>query len=276
MAGYLKTGEFAALCGTTKDTLIHYDRTGLLRPVRVSGSGYRMYLPSQAYCFHSIRALAKAGLALDEVRLAICEEDALPDALRRSRTKLESRMVELAAALERIDELDRQVEAAGEARSRSPYIVHRPRRRLALFGVAATGAESYEGEAAVSRFMEVASELSASGPLGELALYGGECSAVPPADGPVRYDDLFCVLPDGAAYAGGTGAIDAGDYVVVYGECAPDATAEAHLELLEFARGRGLRCDMTRYEIACARAFDSSEGAYRFTVEMRAIPVDDR
>lgn len=276
MAGYLKTGEFAELCGTTKDTLIHYDRIGLLRPARVSDSGYRMYLPSQAYCFYSIRALAKAGLTLDETRAAICDDAALPGALRRSRAKLESHMAELAAAIDRIDELACQVEAAGETRLRSPYIVHRPRRTLALFGVAATGAESYEGEAAVSRFMEVASELAASGPLGELALYGGMCSAAPSPDGPVRYDDLFCVLPDGAAYEGDTGTIDAGDYVVVYGECAPDATAGAHIDLLEFACSRGLRCDSARYEIACARAFDSNEGTYRFTVEMRAIPADDR
>lgn len=40
MDSFLKCGEFAALCGTTKNTLIHYDRLGLLSPAYVTESGY--------------------------------------------------------------------------------------------------------------------------------------------------------------------------------------------------------------------------------------------
>ena len=40
---YLKTGEFASLCGVTKDTLFHYDDIGLLKPARVGENGYRLY-----------------------------------------------------------------------------------------------------------------------------------------------------------------------------------------------------------------------------------------
>lgn len=36
---FLKTGEFARLCHTTKETLFHYDREGILRPRYVSENG---------------------------------------------------------------------------------------------------------------------------------------------------------------------------------------------------------------------------------------------
>ena len=39
----LKTAAFAALCGVKKDTLLHYDRIGLLKPSRVGENGYRYY-----------------------------------------------------------------------------------------------------------------------------------------------------------------------------------------------------------------------------------------
>lgn len=34
---YFKTAEFAALCGVRKDTLLHYDHIGLLKPQWVGG-----------------------------------------------------------------------------------------------------------------------------------------------------------------------------------------------------------------------------------------------
>lgn len=38
-----KTAEFAALCGVKKDTLLHYDHIGLLKPQWVGENGYRYY-----------------------------------------------------------------------------------------------------------------------------------------------------------------------------------------------------------------------------------------
>ena len=36
-----KTAAFAALCGVKKDTLLHYDHIGLLRPQAVGENGYQ-------------------------------------------------------------------------------------------------------------------------------------------------------------------------------------------------------------------------------------------
>lgn len=40
---YLSAGRFAALVGTTKETLFHYDEIGLFVPKRRGTNGYRYY-----------------------------------------------------------------------------------------------------------------------------------------------------------------------------------------------------------------------------------------
>ena len=41
MKNYYKISEFAGLCGRSRDTLLHYDRIGILKPAFVAPSGYR-------------------------------------------------------------------------------------------------------------------------------------------------------------------------------------------------------------------------------------------
>lgn len=62
------TGQFAALCGTTKDTLFHYDRIGLLKPRFVGENRYRRYTSAQLFDFDLIRVLQQAGSTLDEIK----------------------------------------------------------------------------------------------------------------------------------------------------------------------------------------------------------------
>ena len=66
---FFKAGEFAALCGVKKDTLLHYDHIGILRPERVDEeTGYRYYSARQFYTFDLISALKKLGVPLREIR----------------------------------------------------------------------------------------------------------------------------------------------------------------------------------------------------------------
>lgn len=65
---YFKTGEFAKLCGTTKDTLFHYDDIGLLKPAKVEENGYRYYSVNQAYLFDMISMLKEVGMNLAEIK----------------------------------------------------------------------------------------------------------------------------------------------------------------------------------------------------------------
>lgn len=65
---YLTTGQFAQLCGTSKDTLFHYDRAGILKPKYVSANGYRRYSPEQFFEFDLIWVLKEAGSSLEDIR----------------------------------------------------------------------------------------------------------------------------------------------------------------------------------------------------------------
>ncbi len=65
---FLKTGDFARLCRTTKETLFHYDREGVLKPKYVSGNGYRRYGMEQYFDFDLISLLKETGSTLGEIR----------------------------------------------------------------------------------------------------------------------------------------------------------------------------------------------------------------
>ena len=65
---FFKTGEFAKLCHTTKDTLFHYDRIGLLRPAQLAANGYRLYTINQMYLFDLITIFKELGMSLEEIR----------------------------------------------------------------------------------------------------------------------------------------------------------------------------------------------------------------
>jgi len=68
MDDLFKTGKFAEYCGTTKDTLRHYEDIGLLIPVFISENGYKWYSPVQMVEFLLIDALKNPGCSLGEVK----------------------------------------------------------------------------------------------------------------------------------------------------------------------------------------------------------------
>ena len=64
---YLRSGQFAALCRTTKETLRHYRAIGLIEPAFVSDSGYAYYSPLQLGDFMLVAALQRAGSSLADI-----------------------------------------------------------------------------------------------------------------------------------------------------------------------------------------------------------------
>ena len=148
---FLKSGEFAELCGTTKNTLIHYDQMGLLKPARVAESGYRLYLASQRYRFLPVRALADSGMPLQEVKRVLETDDAraLATSLDATRGEIEARIASLRESLERIDEVARQARTACEIDAGSIGVIRRPARRIAMLGVAAVGLGAYSDDLVV-------------------------------------------------------------------------------------------------------------------------------
>jgi DNA-binding transcriptional MerR regulator len=71
----LSIGEFSKICRCTTKTLRHYDRIGLLKPVRHNrGTGYRYYEISQLFRMLFIQKLKKYGFTLEEIKKLLKSE----------------------------------------------------------------------------------------------------------------------------------------------------------------------------------------------------------
>lgn len=67
-AGLFSVNEFARYSRTTKETLRHYDRIGLLKPVSRGSNNYRYYSNGQLAVVNVIRTLQELGMTLDEIK----------------------------------------------------------------------------------------------------------------------------------------------------------------------------------------------------------------
>lgn len=66
--GYLTTGDFARLCGTTKHTLFHYDQLGIFSPAVKGENGYRYYTFPQMEVFYVISTLKELDMPLADIK----------------------------------------------------------------------------------------------------------------------------------------------------------------------------------------------------------------
>lgn len=105
--------EFAAMAGVTVKALRHYDRLGLLKPLR-SGGGHRLYAETDIERLEQIVALKFLGLSLKQIR-QVLERGAVPlaDALRLQRQVLEDQRGRLDRALLAIHRVQQQLTDAG-------------------------------------------------------------------------------------------------------------------------------------------------------------------
>ena len=61
-------GKFSKLSLTSSKTLRYYDEIGLLKPARVSSSGYRIYGKKQVDILQQILFYKELGMSLDEIK----------------------------------------------------------------------------------------------------------------------------------------------------------------------------------------------------------------
>ncbi len=89
--GWLTSGAFAALCGTTKETLRHYKDIDLLSPAHRGDNGYFYYDVEQFYDFYAISVFRQTGTPLEEIRRCLQGQDAAQTLalLREQRGRLE-------------------------------------------------------------------------------------------------------------------------------------------------------------------------------------------
>ncbi len=68
MEGLLITGDFMEITGATRNTLIHYDEIGLLKPMKTNERGDRFYHPFQTYTYKIVKMFQAAGMSLDSIK----------------------------------------------------------------------------------------------------------------------------------------------------------------------------------------------------------------
>lgn len=67
-SGFLSVSDFARFSRTTRDTLHHYDKIGLLSPVSRGANNYRYYSGGQLAVINVIRTLRELGMTLAEIQ----------------------------------------------------------------------------------------------------------------------------------------------------------------------------------------------------------------
>ena len=65
---FLKSGEFANICGVKKATITHYADIGILKPNFIGENGYAYYTPGQIYDFELINVMKGMGVPLKEIK----------------------------------------------------------------------------------------------------------------------------------------------------------------------------------------------------------------
>jgi DNA-binding transcriptional MerR regulator len=66
--GIFSVGDFAKFSRTTRDTLLYYDKIGLLSPISRKGNRYRCYSQGQLAFVNVIRVLQAFGMTLAQIR----------------------------------------------------------------------------------------------------------------------------------------------------------------------------------------------------------------
>lgn len=90
-------GKFMKLCGTTRETLYHYEKLGLLKPTVDAGNGYRSYTPNDYYTFMFISHMTKIGFSLHEIEGVLTHQTLSNyfNAVEISRIRSEEKQAEL-------------------------------------------------------------------------------------------------------------------------------------------------------------------------------------
>ena len=91
------TGQFAALYGINKRTLMYYDSIDLFKPAIVNKNGYRYYTYGQSCFFDVIQLLRKLRLPLEEIKkhLTHCTPQKTRTLLNNQSQMLEQEIAEL-------------------------------------------------------------------------------------------------------------------------------------------------------------------------------------
>ena len=146
---YITTGQFAKLCGTTKETLFHYDRTGILKPAYVGENGYRYYTAVQFYDFDLIQTMKYTGSSLEDIRKCFQNFDTgyFLEIFREKQCQIREKQKELEELSVFMEEMIQMTEEALDARYDVPRIEHGEKEYLLVTDFACAEGDSINASA---------------------------------------------------------------------------------------------------------------------------------
>ena len=271
---YMKSGEFAKLCGTTKNTLIHYDSIELMSPSHVGGNGYRYYTLRDYWRFVAIRTFVQAGFSLEEIRSILREgrEDALLAEVGDLRTSLLERLESVENALAQLDEMEIMLTRSASVARCDPCIKSEPVRRLLVCG-AVEGmhpTEEFDFARATALSADAIRTMNALGGRARLSPYGMTASF---EDGVVSFRDLFFLLPESinpkAVPQSSLSVMDSGEFASIGFDGPWENIGSAYDRLERFVTSKGLRKLSPYYEVARFWLADNQEGDYKCEISVR-------
>lgn len=150
----LKIGEFARVCRTTKETLLHYERKGVLYPKYVANNGYREYGMEQYMDFCLVSLLRQAGGTLGEIkdRRKAGSRNGYLDFLKDRMAFLQSEQRLLARRLALLSRLVAMAEEAAASDFDVLFFEERKQETIRFYPVGAH--QVMDGETAMERYAE--------------------------------------------------------------------------------------------------------------------------
>ena len=243
---YFKTAEFAQLCGVKKDTLLHYDHIGLLKPERVGENGYRYYSVGQLATYDLIAALRRLDTPLREIRDYVARRS--PEALL---TLVEEKRAVLEEEQRRLDRMAALLRTTREsmelALSVTPGLIRLeelPAARCAVMPAPVFGA-GFEQNVFLLHIRDFLSWARAHG---SASLSTGDIvSRESLAEDRFIEDYYYCSLPQDAE-GWEVRVRPAGTYAVLYHQGPYESEAEAVRRLRDWVLAQGHTIDVDLYE----------------------------
>lgn len=251
-----KTAAFAALCGVKKDTLLHYDHIGLLRPQEVGENGYRYYSARQLATFDIIAALRRLGTPLAEIRAYLNRRnpEGFLELLRQKEAELEEERRRLQRMEDFLAETVRQLELAGGVTPGEIRLEELPERSLAV--VPAPRFEQFEE----AQYLLHIRELLAKGrSAGSVSLNPGDIILRESLErGRFMEDYYYCQVPAGSQ-GFETWVQPAGTYAVLYHQGSYQSEYDACRRLWDWVAAQGYSVDGDLYEEDLVSRFSTDD-----------------
>lgn len=142
----LTCGTFAKLCNTTKETLFHYDKIGLLKPEFIGKNNYRYYAPEQFFLFNFIETLTDSDTPLKEIKSQIknFNADSFIGFLRQKQEYLKQKRLKLALKEELINDLLNEIEDIKTSNYETVRLINKPSETFIAFKTNVSAVASYD------------------------------------------------------------------------------------------------------------------------------------